>query len=248
VYVHRMTNEIVKREPALPVSDDIVVLARDPAEMNLAQKGLIAWMDRKVAGLKAELAEAEENLTTAKRMKVRTEGWRRVITRSKNRITYYEKARAALDEGYCIIPDLPVQLIAIRTTRKKPPKRWHQGGHWQVPEAKALTLPEGEGRYVDSSVEVVEREVAVKDKDYTQTESQAVEFLDVDFPFKVVKPQILLGLEAAMKRKLFDEIGVLPATQRGADPILVGRIKQKEGYNERVMTFLIAWWIDTSDL
>ena len=243
-----MTTEIVKREPALPVSDDIVVLARDPQEMANAQQGLIDWMDRKVAGLKVELAEAEENLTTAKRMKVRTEGWVRVIRRAQSRVTYYEKARTALGEGYCIIPDLPVQLIAVKTTRKRPPQKWHHGGVWQVPEARAMTLPEGEGRYVDAQVEAESREVVIEGKDCTRTESQAIEFLDVDFPFKVVKPQILLGLEAAMKRKLFDEIGVLPATNRGGDPILVGRIKRKEGYNEQVMTFLIAWWIDTSDL
>jgi len=243
-----MTNEIVKREPALPVTEDIVVLARDPQEMANAQQGLIVWMDQKIAGLRAELAEAEENLATAKRMKVRTEGWVRVIRRAQSRVTYYEKARTALEEGYCIIPDLPVQLIAVKTTRKKPPKKWRSGKAWQANEATALALPEGVGRYVDTSVEVEEREVAVPDKDYTRTEHRAIDFLDVDFPFKVVKPQILLGLEAAMKRKLFDEIGVLPATNRGGDPILVGRIKRKEGYTERALTFLIAWWIDTSDL
>jgi len=243
-----MTTEIMKREPALPVSDDIVVLARDPQEMANAQQGLIDWMDRKVAGLKVELAEAEENLATAKRMKVRTEGWVRVIRRAQSRVTYYEKARTALGEGYCIIPDLPVQLIAVKTTRKQPPQKWKSGPAWQVSEAKALALPEGKGRYVDSAVEAEEREVSVPGKDYTRREHRAVGFLDVDFPFKVVKPQILLGLETALKRKLFDEIGVLPATNRGGDPILVGRIKRKEGYTEQVMTFLIAWWIDTSDL
>ena len=55
--------------------------------------------------------------------------------------------------------------------------------------------------------------------------------------------------ELTLKRKLFDEIGILPATRRHADPILVGRIKRKESaYNEPSMTFLIAWWIDTRDL
>ena len=104
-----MENGMVEHEPALPVSEDLVVLARDPSEMAEAQQGLIAWMDRKVDVLKGELAEAEENLATAKRMKTRTQGWASVVRRAKNRVTYYEKARTALQEGYCIIPDFPVQ-------------------------------------------------------------------------------------------------------------------------------------------
>lgn len=87
-----MENELAKAEatePILPVSEDIVVLARDPEEMAEAQKGLIGWMDRKVASLKVELAEAKENLATAQRMKHRTDGWKRVVRQVQKRVTYY---------------------------------------------------------------------------------------------------------------------------------------------------------------
>jgi hypothetical protein len=251
-------NELAKSEPAplaqseptLAVSDDIVVLARDPNEMAEAQKGLILWMDRKLASLNAELAEAEENLATAKRMKVRTQGWQRIVKLAKNRITYYGKARSALEEGYCIIPDFPVQLVAVKTTKKWPPKKWRGGGGHMVPDVVSEPLPDGEGRYVSPDPTVTTRDLPRKpDETWTRVESRAVDFRDVDFPFKVVKPQILKGLETAMKRKLFDEIGVLPAARKGGDPVLVGRIKRKEGtYHEPSLTFLIAWWIDTSDL
>ena len=50
-----MSTELVKKEPALPVAEDVVVLARDPQEMEDAQQGLIAWMDRKIAVLQQEL-------------------------------------------------------------------------------------------------------------------------------------------------------------------------------------------------
>lgn len=253
MYKGSMGNELAKAEttePALPVSEDIVVLARDPEEMAEAQKGLIGWMDRKVASLKVELAEAEENLATAQRMKHRTDGWKRVVRQVERRVIYYEKARTALDEGYCIIPEFPVQVVAVRTTKKKPPRKWHKGGAFSVPAVKAENLPAGEGEYVDPDpiVKTVTLPRGPEDR-YDKHQSRAIELQDVDFPFKKVKPQILKGLEAAVKRKLFDEIGILPATRRGGDPVLVGRIKRKESaYNEPTLTFLIAWWIDTSDL
>jgi hypothetical protein len=227
-----------------PVSEDIVVLARDPAEMENAQQRLIQWMGRKVNSLRVELAEAEENLATAKRMKTRTNGWLRVVRLARTRVLYYEKALAALEEGYCIIPDFPVQLIAVRTTKRKPPAKWVKGWAGRVPDVIPEQLPEGEGEYVSPEPEVDE----VEGQDGKMS-SIARAHREVDFPFKVVKPQILAGLEQAMKRRLFDEIGVLPGTQRGADPVLVGRIRRREGsYNSPAMTFLIAWWIDTRTL
>jgi hypothetical protein len=211
-----------------------------------AQEGLIAWMGQKVAVLKTELADAEENLATTKRMKTRTQGWVTVVRRARNRVTYYEKALAALNEGYCIIPDFPVQLIAVKTKKKSPPRQWCTGH--MVPDVTSEALPEGDGTYVSPDPTVDVRKVKVEGCNYLNTETRAADFRKVDFPIKVVKPQILKGLEAVLKRKLFDEIGILPARRKG-DPVLVGCIKRKEGtYDERVMTFLIAWWIDTRDL
>ncbi|KKK72936.1 hypothetical protein LCGC14_2898870, partial [marine sediment metagenome] len=139
------------------------------------------------------------------------------------------------------IPDFPVQLIAVRTDRNNPPGKWHSG--YEVPDVVPNQLPEGEGDFVNADPTVVQQE---RDG---RMQTKAISFREVDFPFKKVKPQILKGMEIAMKRKLFDEIGVLPATSRCGDPVLVGRIKRQEsGYSEPTMTFLIAWWIDTRDL
>lgn len=44
--------------------------------------------------------------------------------------------------------------------------------------------------------------------------------------------------------KVFDELGVLPATSTKGDPVIVGRIN---GLN-RSVTFLIAWHVDTREL
>jgi hypothetical protein len=240
------TTELV---PDLPsVSDDIVVLARDPNEMAEAQQGLIAWMDRRITSLKVELSEAEENLATAARMKHRKEPWMRVVSRVKKRMVYYEKAKAALEEGFCIIPDMPMEVIAVRTNRSKPNSRRIRGNVGSIPDVNSAQIPAGEGEYVSPRPEV-----DVWNDSEGKLVSRARGFQEVDFPFKVVKPQILKGMEEALKRKLFDEIGIVTGMPRTAyspsvDPILVGRIKQREGYNERMMTFLIAWWIDTRSL
>jgi hypothetical protein len=48
---------------------------------------------------------------------------------------------------------------------------------------------------------------------------------------------------------VFDRIGVTPhRTVRKRDPMVIGEIVYKNGATERVMSFLITWWIDTSDL
>ncbi len=117
-----------------------------------------------------------------------------------------------------------------------------------VPDVESQALPEGEGRYVSPEPQTTWRP-APTEQNRNRVESKASDFLPVDFPIKVVKPQVLKGLEAAIQRKLFDEIGILPQSGRGRDPVLVGRIKRKEGsYNEPTLCFLIAWWIDTRDL
>ena len=245
--------ELVRRESAeiipLPLpAEDVVVLARNPEEMQVAQAGLIHWFDRKIAAEKAQLAECEENLGIAKRMKVRTEGWSRQIVLAKGRVCYYEKGLAALHEGYCLIPDFPVQLIAVRTSRRKPPDKAHR--HWRVPDVEAEQLNTGLGQYVNPSPETYSWETGPDNQKATFT--KATQFRDIDFPFKLVKPQILADLDVALRAKIFDEIGILPAVRakarRTADPVLVGRIRRRWGLHTTVLTFLISWWVDTRTL
>lgn len=242
------TTEIVKRETsevvALPApSEDVVVLARNPDEMRVAQQGLINWFEHKIAAEKAQLAECEENLATAKRMKVRTQGWARQVSLSRNRVRFYEKGLEALHEGYCIIPDFPIQLIAVRTSKPGPPRQANPA--WRgAPDVQAEHLPQGEGKYVSPEP----YSYAWETGDPPKTFVRASAFREVDFPFKLVKPQILKDLDAAMRAKLFDEIGVLPGRVRNPDPVLVGRINRKEAGREVSLSFLISWWIDSRTL
>ncbi len=244
-------------------AEDVVVLARTPQEMQVAQQGLVAWAEQRLSRLHAALAECEENLAIAKKRKWKQDGWARQIKKAQARVVFYEKVKAALEAGYCIMPDLPVQLLAIRTDRRKPNSKV-KSSRWQHPEddlpkIKPRALPTGEGRYVDPTpfVERWHREEPDKDGRMVRTNfASAVDFdEELDFPMRLVKPQILDDTGRALALKLFDEIGILPAVQRKgmsamttSDPVVVGRIVRKEGNQRKVLTFLISWWIDTSQI
>ena len=216
-----------------------------------AQASLVAWAEKKIAQCRSELAEAEENLAESVQLKIRTSGWKTQVTRAKERVVYYEKALEALKEGYCIVPDFPVQLISVRTSKNNPPSKVYSGGTWMIPDLKSERLPVGEGENLSPDVYAESWKTDVKDASgnvtRTITHSCATEVREVDFPFKTVKPQILSELSKALKMKLFDEIGILPATPKG-DPMIIGKIHCKQGARTQTMSFLVTWWIDTRDL
>jgi hypothetical protein len=250
-----VNTEIVKASETLPVplhGDDVVVLARNPEEMATAQQGLLSWADAKIRAEQANLDDAQTNLNHAVSMKIRTEGWKRQVSRAKKLVLYYTKMRSALEEGYCIVPNFPIQIIATKTGRKLPkPKKFSNS--WNVPAVAYDALPQGEGRYVDPNPTFISEEVEKERNGRTETVTvhSTYEFQeDIDFPFKTVKPQILSDLDRALKLKLFDEIGVLPqAGRRKGDPMIIGQIKRRDGtYQETVTSFLITWWVDSRDL
>lgn len=245
------TAEVVKREPTEispfpPPTEDLVVLARNPEEMVSAQQSLIAWFEQKLDIEKAQLAECEENLANAKKLKVRTAGWARQVALARGRVNYYDKGLAALQEGYAIVPDFPVQVIAVKVKDKVPTRRSYIGHG--VPDVEAVTkLKQGEGHYVDPYPETRTTSYETSEG-RTRYSTEPTFYREVDFPFKLVRPQILSDLGVAMKRRIFDEIGVLPGRTRNPDPILVGRILRKDGPHTKVLSFLITWWIDTRTL
>lgn len=252
--------DLVKAEPEIssisPIpapTQDVVVLASTPDEMAHSQAGIIDWATQKLAAEKAQLEEKEANLAHCKKAKYNVERWVRQVQLAKRRVTYYAKILNALQAGYYIVPNFPIQIIAVRTRRASPDAKVKQRERWAPtsPEVKTMELPVGEGKYV-GPLPVLERwtEKAVDSagKDVTMHLARAVDFAEIDFPFSVVKPQILSQLDHAMQLKIFDEIGILPARQRNADPMVIGVIKRREGYTYHPVMFLISWWIDTRDL
>lgn len=225
------------------------LVALTPADMGPAQTDLRAWCDRKVAAVRAELADLEANLELAVATGLKLRGVQTAITRTVQRILYYEKLHAAVEAGYVIVPNFPVQLFAVRVQREKQREARADYESSQVFNAKPELLPAGEGRYVDERVFTTSEEYDSTDyngKAITKTRHVSADYDVVDFPVALVKPAVLEATHRAMALKLFDEMGIV-RNDGGKDPIVVGRLVDPRGKDRRV-TFFVAWWLDTATL
>jgi hypothetical protein len=103
-----------------PADDKLVVIARNPAEMQVAQQKLCEWAAGQVAKSELELKEMEDSLAQAKKSKWRTTGFKTNLRYAKERHKYYTKVQAALEAGYVIVPNFDLDIFAIRTTKFRP--------------------------------------------------------------------------------------------------------------------------------
>ena len=239
---------------------ELEVSATTPLEMSQAQDRLIAWCERKVASMKHEAAELAENLAIAFKNKWKTSTLKRHADLATKRVTYYEKIKAALEAGYCIVPNFPVALFAIRTDKAKPAvmftcEEYYNSPVGLVKTQEAKLLPAGQGEY--QNPEVV---AALKHVDDTTNKhgnkmevwtSQAEQWGEIDFPINMAKPKLMLATERAMAEKIFDELGILPDPRPKKDPMILGRIidPSPTGYSpKKVITFVVAWHLNVRDL
>jgi hypothetical protein len=237
----------------LNAQGDIVVFAKNPAEMEMAQASLAQWAMMKVEEYRIELEDLRANLRLAKKNKWKTSNWRSRISLARRRMEFYEKVEAALRAGYCLVPNFDVDIFAVRTTKEKPEGRGTTEEWASLPDQKTNAPPSGEGEYVNIQAKEGVKRIK-KPNDKGELVSMRLRYPrahdEVDFPFGFAKPQVLDATGKAMAHKIFDEIGVLPQYQRRrrGDPVVVGKITRKEGYNTTVMTFLISWFIDTRQM
>lgn len=244
-------------EPQVPATVDTVVeqpmdftvIARDPNEMAKAQISLIGWAEKKIAAEVAAMDEVSEQLDIAVTHKWRTAGWKRQLLLRRGKIEFYRKIKAALEAGYYIVPAFPLEIFAIRTKRQSPDRKTDSWAHSNREQTPRL-MPAGEGRYVSSVPEVIGHNERKDDQGKIVQKSiwWADAFQDVDFPFKLAKPEILTTTAQAMALRLFDQLGVLPDSRRTADPIVCGQIIDPSSRQRRAVTFIVAWWLDTSTL
>lgn len=234
-----------KTVPA-PIDDgDVHLIARHPAEMEQCQAQLVAWARRRETEAVAELRDCRDNLEIARKSKWRVDPWQRRVRAAGKTLLYYKKLRMALEAGYYIIPPMPFQAFAIRT-RRAGPVRKEADSRWDDFDQRPESLPPGEGRYVSPTPELDVRGDLYRDSqgEWRHREKWwARRFEGVDFPFRLVKPELLDAASKAMALEVFDQIGVLP-NYRSADPMIAGQIIGPK----RTVTFFIGWWLDTKDL
>ena len=227
--------------------DTVHFFARSPEEMVTAQNDLIDWAQHRIEDCYADLADAENNLHTARQHKWKVSGWQGRVSYIKRRLRFYEKVKIALRAGYWIVPPFPIDVFAVRTNTGVPRARPSSLSRYpQWPIEPTRDLPPGEGSYVKPDP-LCNRIADAEDSDKHRL--LPVGLQDADFPFKWVKPQVLSKTAEAMASKIFDEIGMVGAqTGRGCgDPMVIGRIKRPGQYQEP-LSFFIAWWFPAKDL
>lgn len=247
--------------------EDIFVAARTMEEMNVAQKRLIAWAERKCQKMLDEKKAVEANLEIAKKRKWATDPFKKLVSEAQKKADFYMKVKAALEAGYTIIPDMPMDVFAVRTTKKNPKRNdsgatsIQYGGQAWVKDQETNNPPLGEGKFVRPKAVESSHEWDGKNKDGSTVRMQkrwAVDFMDdIDFPFKFARPVVLNDTAKALSEKIFDQIGVAPSTNGGSttrhrrakgDPMVIGRIFYRKGWHEKGVSFLVSWFIDSKDL
>lgn len=240
----------------IPTTTDMLLSAETPEEMSTCQSALILWCDTRIKELEHEYKEMDEAYKHAVAHKWKASPLKRQRDLIAKRVTFYTKMRGALQNGYIMVPNFPVQMFAIRTNEDAPLKMVSTSTWSGKPslEQPAKALPAGEGSYENPFPEVWQRSYNHDDgkgNKTTKYESWAAGWKDLEFPLTMAKPKIMSAVDRAMALRLFDEFGILPGVRvvKG-DPIIVGRIidPRSTKYSKRVLTFIIAWHVDTRQL
>jgi hypothetical protein len=230
------------------------LIARNHEEMLAANESIKQWMSGKIALLKVEAKELTENLEAAKKNKWRTSGFNSALNRVKQSIAFYQKIQEAVEHGYTIIPDFPIDVFAIRTSRESPLAQdyFNKGASWDnTGQHPAQSLESGKGNYVNPfPTRLVSKEIE-KDpsgKEIITRHFWSDSFKELEFPVTAVHPEVLSATQQAMALRVFDEIGICPETRK-ADPMIIGRIlRPKVGWTQKSCSFLIAWFLDVRTL
>lgn len=235
-------------------------VAVNATEMQESRSKIKIFLDNKVAELALELAEITAAYETAKLRKWASQPLKNQVTRIAKRKLYYGKLLAAVDAGFTIVPNMDVDVFAIRVKSDTPKWSYDQGQSKHsfrmasptVPDEKEDTLPVGVGDYQSSRVDFHERNTTVGEgENKLYHVSQYCDgYQDIDFPLAAAHPIVMDATNRAMVMKIFDRIGVVPRTggRLRGDPIILGQIVRKEGYSEKVASFLIAWHLDVRTL
>lgn len=234
-------------------------VAVNATEMAAAKTSIQIFLRSKLNALRSEREEAQANLDAAKKHKWKFSSFASLVSRIQKKELYYGKLLSACEAGYTIVPNMEMQVFAIRVKRDKPiekalatQEKWE--AHASVEDEEEQRLPVGEGRYENPSAFVSNKRWNTTDEKGVITHhhlQRATSFDEMEFPLAVAHPLVMDATAAAMQRKIFDRIGIVSdsrMTTRGKDPIVLGQIRMREAYGYRTASFLIAWYLDPRTL
>lgn len=221
------------------------IVALSPTDLAPAQQSLLGWCDQRIEHWLVEEREAKEAYAYAVKQKWNASRFRTQLNKAGRKIGFYRKVRRAIELGYLIVPNLPLDVLAIRTTAidaRSDESTYRHSRFAQNPKI----LPEGEGRYMNPNPAVYSDERAKADGK-KETFYYPAELSDeLELPVRLQKPQVLKAIDQARAQKLFDTIGV--CSDRSADPIVCGVIREGNGWSDKRLTFFLAWYIDLADI
>lgn len=223
-----------------------LMTATDRPTLVSAHGNLEAWIDTKIAALAGELAEMATEHERALERKWAVKPFERQMDKTSKHLAYLRKVKAALAAGYSIIPNLRIDVLAVRVNKN--PRHLMQEVE-ERPSVSAEKLPIGDGTYVSPSPEYrswqIERPNRNGQGTHHVTIYETTDHAPVDIPHVLMKRDLADALHLALEQKLFDEIGIVRDTPRG-DPVLVGRIlsTKASGWNRDGVAFFIGWWFD----
>jgi hypothetical protein len=241
--------------PSIFRTPRIHAVAVNATEMAESHAEIKEFLAAKIAALSEEHKDLEDALQVACDSGWATAPLSRQTSKLARSVLYYEKLLAALDAGFTIVPNMPCDQFAIRVKRTAPSvksetRRSEYGK--KVPfladETEDPHLPAGEGRYESPTQRVSTNVFETKNEKgatITTTTVSPTAWGEIDFPLAAAVPMVMSATQAAMSLRLFDRIGIVPqSVRRDADPIILGQIVRKDGYQVKVTSFLIAWHLD----
>lgn len=264
-------------------SKDLALSAETPEALAHSQKELHAWCLAKLERERAILAEAESDLAEcdieieridtfiaaalkgkwsskpmAEMRRTAEKRGSRVCRRidvAVARVNFYEKFTRALEAGYYVVPNFPINLFAIRSHKNKPGKQWIGRTTYAQPNYPPTEyqqeLAAGTGQY-RNPFPLLHTEAVVGPDNKTVYAHKVKDWQEMEFPISMARLNILDAVNRAMALKIFDEIGALPSKDLACgDPVLLGRIcvdVPRSGTHLRQVSFMIAWHLDTRTL
>lgn len=249
------TTEIATRSGAPPPADTNILVAMTPGAVVDAKARLLVWADEKIAQAERDAEEMGRTADIAERNGFAHAGARRHAKAAVKNVEFYQKIRAAVEDGYVIVPNFPIDVFAVRTAKARPSADLRSGENYQprANDIESEAPPVGAGRYVsDTPLVELDRYEEPHTLDPKKTvvmrTVKNVGFYGVDFPIPIqlVAPQIIEATGEAMRKLIFDEIGLCSDANPRKDPIVIGRIYSPK--RRRAVSFFVGWWIDLRTL
>jgi len=259
---------LVPTTPTLPESaviemPTVHLVARNPMEMQAAQLDLAAWLRGKVQSVQSEFNELSTALDEATRNGWRTDPLARQLNKADAQERFYQKVLLAVEAGYTVVPEFPIDVFAIRVKRKDVTHYYAETkGQWANPvnnidDQRSDLPPAGVGRY-ESPVAKMRGNSRTQDDGKGGKEiikcAFTSEWGDIVFPLRAARPVVMNATAEAMALKVFDQIGICQPVrntgiQRKGDPLIIGQVLGKrEGYSQKCVSFIIAWYLNLEQL